>query len=106
MNMRTAQILVLLNSWDLIPPEASALDGLDIFTELVATLTPRDDCELVVFHWSTEHGACYDCGLPAAFYRTMRDLRVEPLPEDLLCAICAANAAAGGDEIMRIDDES
>jgi hypothetical protein len=54
----------------------------------------------VLFHWSTEHGECYDCGLPAAFYRDGgREAHHQ------VCAVCAANDAANGSEIARIDGE-
>ena len=54
----------------------------------------------VHFMWSTEHGECYDCGLPAAFYRD--GVIAE---HNKLCAVCAANDAAKGAEIHRIDGE-
>jgi hypothetical protein len=49
--------------------------------------------ETFVFHWSREHGDCYDCSRPAAF---LGGLRVK------YCAICAANAAAEGEPISWI----
>lgn len=56
--------------------------------------------ELFTFHWSRELGDCYDCGLPAAFFRdgTTDD-------SSRLCAICAANSAALGSPIVRIDGD-
>lgn len=66
---------------------------------LVATL-PTEGLRPVLFHWSTEHGDCYDCGLPAAFYR---DGGTEA--HHKVCAVCAANDAVNGSEIARIDGE-
>jgi hypothetical protein len=51
--------------------------------------------EIVVFQWRRNYGDCYDCGLPAA-YATER-LR--------LCCVCAAQAAAGGEKITRLDEK-
>lgn len=67
----------------------------DIHNFAAATLD--EDIELVVFGWSNKHGHCDDCGLPAAFAR-------EPLASRL-CAVCAANAAADGERIFRLDPE-
>lgn len=55
------------------------------------------DTEVIVFHWSRHHGDCYDCGRPAAFTSVQVDG-----PKH--CAVCAANAAAAGEEIMRIEE--
>ena len=91
-----------------------------------ATLDP--DIELVVFGWSNKHGHCYECGCPAAFYvgerangtfeqceRLMREQTNgergcetpdahDTKPEGLRCAVCAANAAADGEHITRIEE--
>lgn len=55
----------------------------------------------IVLHWSDEHGPCYDCGLPAAFWRSS-ERREAPTEADKLCAVCAANAAVDGEVIKRI----
>lgn len=57
---------------------------------------PRD-IELVVFGWSNHNGHCVECGCPAAFRRN-------ELTDDILCAVCAANAAADGEDITRIEE--
>ena len=61
--------------------------------------------ERVVFHWTREWGDCYECGLPAAFF--LPDAYgVEdeaPSRHNLRCAVCAANAAAEGERVARID---
>lgn len=49
---------------------------------------------IVVMVWSTEHGACNDCGLPAAY--------VEASTKVHLCSVCAAQAAADGATISRL----
>jgi len=54
--------------------------------------------EMIVFHWSAQHGRCADCGRPAAF-------RLAAEGEVTLCSVCAANRAAdGGEEIERIEE--
>jgi len=53
----------------------------------------------VVFAWSEKYGQCYDCGLPAA-YCIGDDYEDEA---HLRCSICAAELAAGGDMIARLD---
>jgi hypothetical protein len=51
----------------------------------------------VTFTWSDKHGPCYDCGRPAAFLAG----------EDIaICAVCAANRAADGDQITRIEGDA
>lgn len=50
----------------------------------------------VVFVWASVHGDCYDCGLPAAFER------YDEKYQHKLCAVCAANAAADGENIRRL----
>ena len=61
-------------------------------------LTDVQQLRIVVFQWSAKHGECLDCGLPAAFTTVQEPVRK-------LCAVCAANeAAAGGEEIMRIEE--
>lgn len=58
----------------------------------------------VTFRWSTEHGECYDCGRPAAFYNW--DLVSRGFCDTaILCAVCAANVAADGGTIGRIEDD-
>ncbi len=53
--------------------------------------------------WSTEYGECYDCGAPAAFLRGYRPSTVRL--EARVCAVCAANSAADGERITRIDTQ-
>ena len=60
------------------------------------------EIKTVTFQWSTEHGECYDCGNPAAFISDEHNTA----PENLRCAVCAANDAAAGAAIRRIDPES
>jgi len=55
----------------------------------------------VKFLWSTEHGHCYDCGAPAAFKVLDYELTGD---ENRFCAVCAANHAADGYEIRRIEE--
>lgn len=50
--------------------------------------------ETIVFRWTRNHGDCYDCGKPAAF---QTNLKIK------LCCLCAANCAADGEQITRID---
>lgn len=57
--------------------------------------------EVVVFQWSTQHGHCVECGLPAAFYRLDA---YGPGKNMRACSVCAANAAADGEAIARIDE--
>jgi hypothetical protein len=81
-----------------------ALDGVhDI-------LDGPEGTETIVFHWSADHGRCYDCNLPAAFYLPyayVRDYIPEPpQPRNLRCAVCAANAAADGESVERIVEEA
>lgn len=57
------------------------------------------ETEVIEFRWSREHGDCYGCGLPAAF--TSSDAKMSP--ENLRCAVCAANDAADGCRIRRVD---
>lgn len=69
---------------------------------------PIDDTRVEVrFVWSTEQGPCYDCGLPAAFiadYYARKDRPPRPDDWEALCAVCAANAAANGHNVRRIDE--
>lgn len=106
MNERTTNVTVLLNDYQALTPESSVLDQLEILAELVRALT--GDGELVIFHWSADHGECYDCGLPAAFkadlYRTPKRTDERDIWENQ-CAVCAANAAANGHTIVRIQEE-
>lgn len=59
--------------------------------------------EIVTFAWSNEHGHCYECGLPAAFYLPTAYGQTEP-PNDTnkRCAVCATNAAVDGETVARI----
>jgi hypothetical protein len=63
--------------------------------------------EKVTFAWSLEHGRCYDCGIPAAFYLPRAYVRKGdpegPTDFNKRCAICAANDAALGEQVRRID---
>lgn len=71
--------------------------------------------EVATFVWSNEHGHCYECGLPAAFYLPVAYLKEEPgatnegdegpTEWNKRCAVCAANAAAEGEAVKRIDEE-
>jgi hypothetical protein len=72
------------------------------------SVTPETNVNLF---WRDSYGHCYDCGLPAAFilsseytYQVNRSERVEYRDTDKRCAICAANAAADGEYIQRIED--
>jgi hypothetical protein len=74
----------------------------------------RRDKRLVDVHfkWSDQFGACYECGLPAAFARsyhyTPSHLPVWPrecADNMKLCAVCAANAAANNEAIVRIEEK-
>lgn len=56
--------------------------------------------EHVEFDWSTEHGECYECGLPAAF-----SLTADMADTGKRCCVCAANAAAEGETIIRLFEE-
>lgn len=59
--------------------------------------------EEVTFHWSTEHGKCHECGLPAAFFAPELYGKTEDVnSENKLCAVCAANASVDGERIERI----
>jgi len=70
------------------------------------TLLAKIGLEKVEFLWSTKHGGCYDCGLPAAFARDSQGglaTGLDPSEGERLCSVCAANAAADGEPIRRID---
>lgn len=58
-----------------------------------------DGTVTVTFTWNNDKGECYDCGLPAAFFRGLSNAA---LPEARLCAVCAANAAADGEDVRRL----
>lgn len=58
----------------------------------------RPGMRIVVMVWATRHGPCHDCGLPAAFKETGLDHR--------LCAVCAANTAADGVGIVRLNPDA
>jgi len=60
------------------------------------------ETEEIIFHWSREHGDCYDCGRPAAFRAVDCYGRAR---HEILCSVCAANWAADGQIIERIDQE-
>lgn len=56
----------------------------------------------VTFRWSTDHGECESCGLPSAFHA------IDQYGEgkhQRLCCVCAADLAADGWPIARIDGE-
>lgn len=61
----------------------------------------------VVFHWSTEKGACIECGNPAA-YEAPDAYGVGGNKEGkgaLLCSVCAAMASAvDGEPIIYLFD--
>lgn len=57
----------------------------------------------VTFKWSDEYGFCYECGRPAAFL--VGDRRDSFDTADLRCAVCAANAAADGEIVARVDED-
>ena len=64
--------------------------------------------EVVTFVWSSKHGHCYECGLPAAF--KVGQYLQQPLahnvpPEDKRCSVCAANVATHGEVITRIEED-
>lgn len=65
-----------------------------------ATNQPIPDLMEVRFLWSTKHGFCEDCGLPAAFY----SLRYKGDDEGKLCSVCAAGDAVDGMSIRRIEE--
>jgi hypothetical protein len=54
----------------------------------------------VVFHWDDAFGFCYECGRPAHFESDENSDR----PFSLRCGVCAANDAAGGAKVWRIDE--
>lgn len=66
--------------------------------------------ETVTFRWSTEHGRCIECGLPA-WYRAPDRYGPDHDPEaddTLLCSACAAGEASHGERIVWLgkhDDE-
>lgn len=68
--------------------------------EIVYRLEPPT-LQHVEFDWSTKHGQCYDCGLPAGF-----QLVGDAGSTGKRCAVCAANAAADGEQITRLFPES
>lgn len=62
-----------------------------------------NELQHVEFNWSTRHGECEECGLPAAFhvinaYGVGKHMKV--------CAVCAANAASEGSTVRRIESLS
>lgn len=62
------------------------------------------DLEIVVLQWSRKHGECQECGLPAAFRTLNAAPPGRPDTSRNLCAVCAANFAADGETIMRIEE--
>lgn len=70
--------------------------------------------EVVTFVWSNKHGWCYDCGMPAAFFLPRAYINETnnpgapdqgPTDTNKRCGICAANAAAEGTTVQRIEEE-
>lgn len=64
----------------------------------------------VTYHWDDKHGPCYDCGNPAAFFLPRAYVRMGEEPEEpndinKRCALCAANAAADGEQVEWIDPD-
>jgi hypothetical protein len=59
----------------------------------------QEGVEIVIFRWSTKHGPCYDCGSPAAFKLAGEETHYT----NNRCAVCAANLAADGGLIERIE---
>lgn len=62
----------------------------------------------VSLEWSDKYGSCIECGLPAAFfcpglYGENDPKYVIPRVQNKFCAVCAANRAADGEKVMRID---
>lgn len=53
------------------------------------------DRQIVVMVWGTQNGPCHDCGLPAAFQETGLGHK--------LCSVCAADIAADGVPIERLN---
>lgn len=58
----------------------------------------------VHFQWEDRHGKCSECGLPAAFL--VPDAYGDRALDDhhKRCAVCAANDAAGGERVIRIEE--
>lgn len=56
----------------------------------------------VIFQWVDQYGPCYECGRPAAFFVGKDD---GPRPQTKRCAVCAANAAADGEFVQRIEPQ-
>jgi hypothetical protein len=69
-------------------------------------LTRTDDGLVeVVFKWSDKYGDCEDCGAPAA-YVSDRYGAPDPVAKDgRLCPVCAAEDAANGHAVVRLDDD-
>lgn len=102
--------------WDFVSGEhysAELVSQAETDTPAMAAARIRDEVqtiklpttEHIEFDWSTQWGRCYECGLPAAFYLPdAYGVEGEP-PQDknLRCAVCAANAAADGETVRRID---
>lgn len=57
----------------------------------------------VTFQWDERYGDCYECGRPAGFFATYNGSSLAPRPETLRCAYCAANEAADGETIQRLE---
>ena|SRR6266498_1577937 len=79
-----------------------AKDNYDI-SALIELLVKAADLQpnrrIVIGSWRTDNGECYDCGLPAEFRFHYKSLGMS----DNLCSVCAANHAADGETIERID---
>lgn len=73
------------------------------------TLPDGQGIVTVLMRWSNKHGECYGCGLPAAFWIPNRNVDhlspTAPHASEKRCAVCAANEAAEGLLIRRIDSE-
>jgi len=78
----------------------SAMDALELLDEMASLIVALPTTVHVEFDWSTEHGACHDCGLPAAYIVPDAYGPDKPLgPEHLRCCVCAAQDAAQGEHI-------
>ena len=60
------------------------------------------ELETITFWWSRNYGDCIDCDLPAAYQAVDA---YGPGKHQPLCSICAAEAAANGQPIQRLDSE-
>lgn len=95
--------------------EATVITGdHDQLARVIMGSVPSDEGEPVIFRWTRDYGDCYDCGLPAAFFLPRAYINEErtpgapdqrPTETNKRCAVCAANDAANGETIARIDGE-